>query len=84
MFSKAEVKRKARLHDKEEKATSDASLDGKTRLCLFKWINVGLFDRVEEVIAIGKVSKIGRSHFTIRIDFLGINCSSRDRRGAKR
>lgn len=32
-----------------------ASLDGKTRLILFKWLNAGYFDRVEEVIAIGKV-----------------------------
>lgn len=58
LFSKAEVKRSARLKDKEQHATSDASVDVKTRLILFTWIENELFDRVEGVIAVGKVSML--------------------------
>lgn len=46
-FGKTEGKRKMRLKDKEEKATSELSVDVKTRLTLLKWINSGEFDRVE-------------------------------------
>lgn len=55
MASKAEEKRKAKLKDKEGIATSDASVDVKTRLILLKWINNGDIDRIEGVVAIGKV-----------------------------
>lgn len=57
MFSKAETKRSARLKDKQALATSDAALDAKTRLILLSWINNEVLDRVEGVIAIGKVIK---------------------------
>lgn len=55
MFSKTEQKRNARLKDKEQYATSDASVDVKTRLILLTMINNGVLDRVEGVVAIGKV-----------------------------
>ncbi|KAI6203320.1 Serine/threonine-protein kinase RIO3 [Aphelenchoides besseyi] len=43
---------------KKKKATSEASVDTKTRLILLKWINAGDIDRVEEIIAIGKESSV--------------------------
>uniref|UniRef100_A0A1I7X8N6 non-specific serine/threonine protein kinase n=1 Tax=Heterorhabditis bacteriophora TaxID=37862 RepID=A0A1I7X8N6_HETBA len=55
-FSKADTKRSHKLKDKEEKATMNISVDAITRLTLFKWINQGVFDRVEGVVATGKVS----------------------------
>ena len=55
---KLEDKRQARLKDKDEKATSEANVDAQTRLILFKWINSQEIDRVDEVIATGKVSFI--------------------------
>ncbi|KAI6182844.1 Serine/threonine-protein kinase RIO3 [Aphelenchoides bicaudatus] len=58
MFSKGETKRNARLKDKETLATSDASVDVKTRLILLKWINAGDLDRIEGSIAIGKESTV--------------------------
>jgi len=58
MFSKAEMKRSSRLKDKEQIATSDTSVDVKTRLILLKWINNGELDRVEGVIAVGKESTV--------------------------
>ncbi|GMR41655.1 hypothetical protein PMAYCL1PPCAC_11850, partial [Pristionchus mayeri] len=57
-FAKTEQKRINRLKDKEEKATIDTSVDAVTRLTLFKWINQGLFDRVEGIIATGKESAV--------------------------
>ncbi|KAK6029736.1 hypothetical protein OSTOST_04152, partial [Ostertagia ostertagi] len=53
-FSKSETKRQHKLKDKEEKATIDTSMDAVTRLHLFKWINQGIFDSVEGIIATGK------------------------------
>jgi len=58
MFSKTESKRGARLKDKTGIATSDASVDVKSRLILLKWIDAGSIDRVEGVIAIGKESTV--------------------------
>ncbi|CAD5207100.1 unnamed protein product [Bursaphelenchus okinawaensis] len=57
-FGNMEMKRKARLKDKDEKAMSDASLDAKSRLILLKWINNGDIDRVEGVVAMGKESTV--------------------------
>ncbi|CAJ0596608.1 unnamed protein product [Cylicocyclus nassatus] len=57
-FSKAESKRQHKVKDKEEKATIETSMDAVTRLHLFKWINQGVFDRVEGVIATGKESAV--------------------------
>ncbi|VDL74328.1 unnamed protein product [Nippostrongylus brasiliensis] len=57
-FSKTEAKRQHKLKDKEEKATIETSMDAVTRLHLFKWINQGVFDRVEGVIATGKESAV--------------------------
>ncbi|GMS88514.1 hypothetical protein PENTCL1PPCAC_10689, partial [Pristionchus entomophagus] len=57
-FAKTEQKRINRLKDKEEKATIDTSVDNVTRLTLFKWINQGLFDRVQGIIATGKESAV--------------------------
>uniref|UniRef100_A0A915BAC1 Serine/threonine-protein kinase RIO3 n=1 Tax=Parascaris univalens TaxID=6257 RepID=A0A915BAC1_PARUN len=56
-YSKTDQKRNIRVKDKEEKATSEQSMDAATRMILYKWINSGeLFDRVEGVIATGKES----------------------------
>ncbi|KAL6725811.1 hypothetical protein Aduo_007839 [Ancylostoma duodenale] len=57
-FSKTETKRQHKLKDKEEKATIETSMDAVTRLHLFKWINQGVFDRVEGIIATGKESAV--------------------------
>ncbi|KAL3087751.1 hypothetical protein niasHT_029515 [Heterodera trifolii] len=57
-FGKTESRRQMRVKDKEEKATSEMSVDMKTRLTLLKWINSGEFDRVEEIIATGKESAV--------------------------
>uniref|UniRef100_A0A183BHY2 Serine/threonine-protein kinase RIO3 n=1 Tax=Globodera pallida TaxID=36090 RepID=A0A183BHY2_GLOPA len=57
-FGKTESRRKMRAKDKEEKATSEMSVDMKTRLTLLKWINSGEFDRVGEVIATGKEAAV--------------------------
>ncbi|ETN69778.1 RIO1 family protein [Necator americanus] len=57
-FSKTEAKRHHKLKDKEEKATIETSMDAVTRLHLFKWINQGVFDRVEGIIATGKESAV--------------------------
>jgi serine/threonine-protein kinase RIO1 len=46
-FGKLETKRQMRVKDKEEKATSEVSVDVQTRLVLLKWINSGQLDRVE-------------------------------------
>lgn len=57
-FGKLESKRQMRLKDKEEKATSELSVDVKTRLILLKWINSAEIDRVEGIIATGKESAV--------------------------
>ncbi|KAK5978648.1 RIO domain-containing protein [Trichostrongylus colubriformis] len=60
-FSKSETKRQHKLKDKEEKATIETSMDAVTRLHLFKWINQGIFDSVEGIIATGKESAVLRA-----------------------
>uniref|UniRef100_A0A0K0CWR3 non-specific serine/threonine protein kinase n=1 Tax=Angiostrongylus cantonensis TaxID=6313 RepID=A0A0K0CWR3_ANGCA len=57
-FSKTEMRRRHKLKDKEEKATIEISMDAVARLHLFKWINQGVFDRVEGIIATGKESAV--------------------------
>lgn len=57
-FGKLETKRQMRVKDKEEKATSEVSVDVQTRLVLLKWINSGQLDRVEGIIATGKESAV--------------------------
>ncbi|KAJ1346744.1 hypothetical protein KIN20_001641 [Parelaphostrongylus tenuis] len=57
-FSKTEAKRRHKVKDKEEKATIEISMDAVARLHLFKWINQGVFDRVEGIIATGKESAV--------------------------
>lgn len=44
-----------RRRDSQLQATIETSVDAVTRLTLFKWINQGLFDRVEGIVATGKV-----------------------------
>ncbi|UMM24475.1 hypothetical protein L5515_004692 [Caenorhabditis briggsae] len=57
-FGKSEAKRQMRHKDKEEKATMDTSVDSDTRLLLLKWINQGVFDSVDGIIATGKESAV--------------------------
>lgn len=57
-FGKSESKRQMRNKDKEEKATMDTSVDSDTRLLLLKWINQGVFDSVDGIIATGKESAV--------------------------
>ncbi|CAB3401510.1 unnamed protein product [Caenorhabditis bovis] len=57
-FGKSDAKRQLRMKDKEEKATMDTSVDANTRIALLKWINQGVFDSVEGVIATGKESAV--------------------------
>ncbi|VDM37679.1 unnamed protein product [Toxocara canis] len=58
-YSRTEQKRNIRVKDKEEKATSEQSMDAATRMILYRWINSGeLFDRIEGVIATGKESVV--------------------------
>lgn len=57
-FSRIEAKRHHKLKDKEEKATIETSMDAQTRLHIFKWINQGIFDSVEGIIATGKESAV--------------------------
>lgn len=57
-FGKSETKRQMRHKDKEEKATMDTSVDSDTRLLLLKWINQGVFDSVDGIIATGKESAV--------------------------
>lgn len=58
-FGKMENKRKMRIKDKEEKATSELSVDVKTRLTLLKWINSGQFDRVEGWLVYEEKTTVG-------------------------
>ncbi|KJH45198.1 RIO1 family protein [Dictyocaulus viviparus] len=57
-FSKTESKRRHKVKDKDEKATMETSMDAVSRLHLFKWINQGIFDRIEGIIATGKESAV--------------------------
>ncbi|KAE9549916.1 hypothetical protein FO519_006881 [Halicephalobus sp. NKZ332] len=55
---KTQGSRQMRLKDKDEKASSENSMDSQTRLILFKWINSAEIDKVDEVIATGKESAV--------------------------
>jgi len=57
-YSKAEDQRRTRLHDKQEKATTDMAMDPKTRLMLYKLINADILKKVHGVISTGKESVI--------------------------
>jgi len=57
-FSVKEGKRKARVHDKEEKAVAEQALDPTTRLLLYKLVNGGVLDSVNGVISTGKEAVI--------------------------
>ncbi|PAV88485.1 hypothetical protein WR25_23113 [Diploscapter pachys] len=85
-FAKAETKRQHRLKDKEEKATMETSMDAKTRLELFKFINLGLIDSVEGIISTGKESAVlhavlnenestpdKKSHYAIKVYKTSLN-----------
>ncbi|CAI4228989.1 unnamed protein product [Auanema sp. JU1783] len=72
-FAKTDTKRQHKLKDKEEMATMETSVDGATRLTLYKWINQGIFDRVEGIIATGKESAVihavlsEKQHYAIKV-----------------
>ena len=57
-FSVREDKRKNRLMDKEDKATTEKALDPKTRVLIYKLVNGGLLDSVNGVISMGKEAVI--------------------------
>uniref|UniRef100_A0A8R1Y0B6 Serine/threonine-protein kinase RIO3 n=1 Tax=Onchocerca volvulus TaxID=6282 RepID=A0A8R1Y0B6_ONCVO len=57
-YSKTDQRRNARVKDKDEKATNEVSLDKVTRLIIYRFINTGLFDIIENVIATGKESVV--------------------------
>ena len=57
-FSVREDKRKNRLTDKEDKATTEKALDPKTRVLIYKLVNGGLLDSVNGVISMGKEAVI--------------------------
>ncbi|MCP9259182.1 Serine/threonine-protein kinase RIO3 [Dirofilaria immitis] len=57
-YSKAEQRRNVRVKDKDEKATNEVSLDKVTRLIIYRFINSGVFDIIENVIATGKESVV--------------------------
>lgn len=52
--AKSEVRRKNRVHDKVEKATSEMALDPNTRLLIFKLVNNAVLECVNGVISSGK------------------------------
>ncbi|KAK7083381.1 Down syndrome critical region protein 3, partial [Halocaridina rubra] len=52
--AKSEIRRKNRIHDKVEKATSDMALDQNTRLLIFKWVNNVILESVNGIISAGK------------------------------
>ncbi|OZC11498.1 RIO1 family protein [Onchocerca flexuosa] len=57
-YSKTDQRRNARVKDKDEKATNEVSLDKVTRLIIYRFINTGLFDIIENIIATGKESVV--------------------------
>ena len=57
-FSQREDKRKNRLSDKEDKATTEKALDPKTRVLIYKLVNGGFLDSVNGVISMGKEAVI--------------------------
>lgn len=50
----SEVRRKNRVHDKVEKATSEMALDPNTRLLIFKLVNNEVLESVNGIISSGK------------------------------
>ena len=58
MHSVHEEKRNNRLHDKKDKATSEMSLDPKTKLILFKLVNADILDSIGGIISTGKEATI--------------------------
>lgn len=54
----AEERRANRLHDKQDKATQEMSLDPKTRLILFKLVNADILESIGGVISTGKEATI--------------------------
>lgn len=57
VHSMQEQRRNNRMHDKEEKATSELALDSKTRLILYKLVNAEILDSIGGVISTGKEGK---------------------------
>lgn len=58
LHSLSEEKRHNRLHDKHDKATSEMSLDPKTRLILFKMVNADILESIGGIISTGKEATI--------------------------
>lgn len=50
----SDMRRKNRVHDKVEKATSEMALDPKTRLLIFKMINNAVLEVVNGIVSSGK------------------------------
>ncbi|XP_071552159.1 serine/threonine-protein kinase RIO3 [Panulirus ornatus] len=53
-----DIRRKHRVHDKVEKATSEMALDPRTRLLIFKLVNNAVLETVSGVISSGKESVV--------------------------
>lgn len=53
-----DMRRKHRVHDKVEKATSEMALDPKTRLVIFKLVNNAVLESVNGIISTGKEAVI--------------------------
>jgi RIO kinase 3 len=49
-------KRTNRVRDKRDQATNEISLDPRTRLILFKFVNADLIDSIGGVVSTGKVT----------------------------
>nr|CAD7444094.1 unnamed protein product [Timema bartmani] len=54
VHSRNEESRRNRVHDKSEQATSEMSVDPRTRLLLYKLVNQEVLDRVNGVLSTGK------------------------------
>ncbi|XP_066993817.1 serine/threonine-protein kinase RIO3 [Anabrus simplex] len=54
IYSRNEQSRRNRLHDKSEQATSELSVDPRTRLLLYKLVNQEVLDRVNGILSTGK------------------------------
>ena len=57
-FSIKEGKRKARIGDKVDKASTEQAIDPKTKVLLFKLVNGGVLDSINGVISTGKEAVI--------------------------
>ena len=57
-FSIKDGKRKARIADKVDKASTDQAIDPKTKVLLFKLVNGGVLDSINGVISTGKEAVI--------------------------